>query len=48
MMEYVSPEYQKQLEQLAEQLVTPERFSPDVAVEIAQLALFAIENEQPL
>ena len=35
-MEYVSPEYQQQLQELAEALVTPERFSRD----LGQLALF--------
>jgi hypothetical protein len=35
-VKYVSPEFNQQLEELAESLVTPERFAKD----IGQLALF--------
>lgn len=38
-LKYVSPEYQAQLNRLAETLCTPERFS-----QMGQLALFAVEN----
>lgn len=45
-MKYVSPEYQAQLDHLAETLVTPERFSKQR--DLGQLALFDIErSEQP-
>jgi len=41
-MKHVSHEYHQQLTELAEQLVTPERFS--VAQDIGQIALFEIEG----
>lgn len=45
-MKYVSPEYQAQLDHLAETLVTPERFNKQR--DLGQLALFDIERaEQP-
>jgi predicted transcriptional regulator len=44
-MEYISPEYQEQLEELAEVLVTPERFSGSVALaEVVELRLFSEDN----
>jgi predicted transcriptional regulator len=40
-MEYITPEYQEQLEELAEVLVTPERFAASVALaEVVELRLF--------
>ena len=40
-MQYVSAEYEAQLDTLAEQLVTPERFAKD----LGQLALFEAAEE---
>lgn len=40
-MKYVSPEYQKQLDNLAETLCTPERYGK-VAEDLGQLALFEV------
>ncbi len=36
-LEYVSPEYQDQLEELAERLVTPERFGEVVLARVIEL-----------
>lgn len=40
-MKYVSPEYGQQLAELAQHLVTPERFAQD----LGQLVLFEIVEE---
>lgn len=39
-MEYVSPQYEAQLQALAELLVNPERFAQD----LGQLALFEVQE----
>ena len=41
-MDYVTPAYETQLTELAERLVTPERFAPHLVERMAQLALFDI------
>lgn len=39
-LRFVSPEYARHLNELAEQLVTPERYAAPIQQDIAQLALF--------